>query len=79
MDFHIWDSFTVMDPIKKIENNCGHVLFIFNLQLVLTNVHVRYEDNMTLSNSAPFACGVRIHNVSMQTTDSHWVCYFNIT
>uniref|UniRef100_A0AAF5PWJ8 Ricin B-type lectin domain-containing protein n=2 Tax=Wuchereria bancrofti TaxID=6293 RepID=A0AAF5PWJ8_WUCBA len=43
-----------------------------NIQLVLTNVHIRYEDDITLSNNTPFACGVRIHNVSMQTTDSHW-------
>ncbi|CAG9534944.1 unnamed protein product [Cercopithifilaria johnstoni] len=43
-----------------------------NIQLVLTNVHIRYEDDITLPNNAPFACGMRIHNVSMQTTDSHW-------
>ncbi|VDK72688.1 unnamed protein product [Litomosoides sigmodontis] len=43
-----------------------------NIQLILTNVHIRYEDDMTLPNSASFACGVRIHNISMQTTDSHW-------
>uniref|UniRef100_A0A1I7VNQ7 Ricin B-type lectin domain-containing protein n=1 Tax=Loa loa TaxID=7209 RepID=A0A1I7VNQ7_LOALO len=43
-----------------------------NIQLVLTNVHIRYEDDMTLPNNAPFACGVRMRNVSMQTTDSHW-------
>ncbi|VDO35323.1 unnamed protein product [Onchocerca flexuosa] len=43
-----------------------------NIQLILTNVHIRYEDDMTLPNNTPFACGVRIHNVSMQTTDSHW-------
>ncbi|VDK63042.1 unnamed protein product [Onchocerca ochengi] len=43
-----------------------------NIQLILTNVHIRYEDDRTLPNNTPFACGVRIHNVSMQTTDSHW-------
>nr|CDP97328.1 Bm2386 [Brugia malayi] len=43
-----------------------------NIQLVLTNVHIRYEDDVTLSNNIPFVCGVRIHNVSMQTTNSHW-------
>ncbi|MCP9261504.1 hypothetical protein DINM_004861 [Dirofilaria immitis] len=43
-----------------------------NIQLVLTNVHIRYEDDTTLPNRTPFVCGVRIHNVSMQTTDSHW-------
>ncbi|KAL3994358.1 hypothetical protein ACH3XW_21415 [Acanthocheilonema viteae] len=43
-----------------------------NIQLVLSNVHIRYEDDRTLSNNESFVCGVRIHNVSMQTTDSHW-------
>ncbi|VDN33241.1 unnamed protein product [Gongylonema pulchrum] len=44
-----------------------------NIQLVLTNVHIRYEDSTTLPNDMCFACGMRIHNVSMQTTDSRWV------
>uniref|UniRef100_A0A915Q2Y8 Chorein N-terminal domain-containing protein n=1 Tax=Setaria digitata TaxID=48799 RepID=A0A915Q2Y8_9BILA len=43
-----------------------------NIQLVLTNVHIRYEDDTTLPNNSSFACGVRIHSISMQTTNSHW-------
>uniref|UniRef100_A0A0N5AAX4 Ricin B-type lectin domain-containing protein n=1 Tax=Syphacia muris TaxID=451379 RepID=A0A0N5AAX4_9BILA len=41
-----------------------------NIQVILTNVHIRYEDNSTLPNGVPFCCGIRIHNVSIQTTDS---------
>uniref|UniRef100_A0A915ASC0 Vacuolar protein sorting-associated protein 13D n=5 Tax=Parascaris univalens TaxID=6257 RepID=A0A915ASC0_PARUN len=42
-----------------------------NVQLILTNVHIRYEDDTTVEGT-PFCCGVRIHNVSVQTTDSRW-------
>ncbi|VDM43833.1 unnamed protein product [Toxocara canis] len=42
-----------------------------NIQLILSNVHIRYEDEVTLGGT-PFCCGVRIHKVSVHTTDSHW-------
>ncbi|VDN01283.1 unnamed protein product [Thelazia callipaeda] len=45
---------------------------INNIKLVLTNVHIRYEDANTLMDGASFTCGIRIHNIIMQTTDSNW-------
>ena len=43
------------------------------LQLILNNVHVRYEDGDTLPNGLTFACGVRIHTMTVQTTNQQWV------
>lgn len=43
-----------------------------NIQLILTNVHIRYEDGTTIPDGTPFACGIRVHNVSVQTTNSQW-------
>jgi hypothetical protein len=42
-----------------------------NIQLILSNVHIRYEDKKTLS--TPFACGFRIQWVTVQTTNDAWV------
>ena len=44
-----------------------------NLQLVITNVHFRYEDSI-LSPEEPFAFGITIGNLAAQSTDDKWVC-----
>ncbi len=49
-----------------------------NIQLILTNVHIRYEDDTTLPNGAAFAVGLRIHKVLVQTTDSAWVSLVSV-
>lgn len=45
---------------------------IFNFQLKVKDVHLRYEDDKT-NPSCPFACGVIIKNLSVQSTDASWV------
>ncbi|KAK0428668.1 hypothetical protein QR680_010939 [Steinernema hermaphroditum] len=47
-----------------------------NIQLILTNVHIRYEDDVSLPNRHPFNCGVRIQKISVQTTDRQWKAGF---
>lgn len=42
-----------------------------NIHLIIDNVHIRYEDCQTLS--VPFNCGIRIQNVTVNTTNSQWV------
>ncbi|TKR63461.1 hypothetical protein L596_027291 [Steinernema carpocapsae] len=44
-----------------------------NIQLILTNVHIRYEDDVSLPNNHPFNCGVRIQKISVQTTNEQWI------
>ncbi|CAJ0587158.1 unnamed protein product, partial [Mesorhabditis spiculigera] len=43
-----------------------------NIQLILTNVHIRYEDGQTLPNGLSFVSGVRIRKMTVQTTNHHW-------
>lgn len=42
-----------------------------NIQLILNNVHIRYEDNSTVFGKT-FNCGIRIQKMTMQTTNHHW-------
>eukprot|EP00057_Strongylocentrotus_purpuratus_P026580 XP_011681054.1 PREDICTED: vacuolar protein sorting-associated protein 13A-like [Strongylocentrotus purpuratus] len=44
---------------------------INNIQVNVSNVHIRYEDNSTYPGK-PFAFGVALHRVSAQTTDEEW-------
>ncbi|VDL75879.1 unnamed protein product [Nippostrongylus brasiliensis] len=41
-----------------------------NIQLILDNVHIRYEDNLSLPNGLAFNCGVRIQTITVQTTNA---------
>ncbi|KAI6183493.1 Vacuolar protein sorting-associated protein 13D [Aphelenchoides bicaudatus] len=43
-----------------------------NIQLILDNVHIRYEDDQTMPDKQPFNFGFRIQNISIQTTNSQW-------
>lgn len=43
---------------------------INNLQIKITNVHLRYEDS---NNNHPFAIGVTLHDLDIYTTDSNWM------
>uniref|UniRef100_A0A1I7WZT6 VPS13 domain-containing protein n=1 Tax=Heterorhabditis bacteriophora TaxID=37862 RepID=A0A1I7WZT6_HETBA len=40
--------------------------------LILNNVHIRYEDSLTLPNDLVFSCGARIQKITVQTTNSQW-------
>lgn len=46
-----------------------------NIQLILNNVHIRYEDNSTILGQT-FNCGIRIQTMSMQTTNHKWKPFF---
>ncbi|XP_048449432.1 vacuolar protein sorting-associated protein 13A [Rhincodon typus] len=44
---------------------------IKNLQVKITNVHIRYEDDITNQNS-PLSFGISLENLSLETTDERW-------
>ncbi|KAF7694965.1 vacuolar protein sorting-associated protein 13A isoform X1 [Silurus meridionalis] len=44
---------------------------IKNLQVKISNIHVRYEDSVTNTNS-PLSFGVSLQNLSLQTADANW-------
>ncbi|XP_057213557.1 vacuolar protein sorting-associated protein 13A isoform X3 [Triplophysa rosa] len=44
---------------------------IKNLQVKISNIHVRYEDDVTNPNS-PLSFGVSLQNLSLQTADQNW-------
>lgn len=44
---------------------------INNVQIKISDIHIRYEDN--LSCSSPFAVGITLSNFSVHTTDENWM------
>ncbi|XP_053480404.1 vacuolar protein sorting-associated protein 13A isoform X2 [Ictalurus furcatus] len=44
---------------------------IKNLQVKISNIHIRYEDSITNPNS-PLSFGVSLQNLSLQTADANW-------
>ncbi|XP_050667360.1 intermembrane lipid transfer protein Vps13 isoform X3 [Leptidea sinapis] len=44
---------------------------IKNVQLTISDIHVRYEDSVT-NPKAPFSFGITLHNLSVHTTDENW-------
>ncbi|KAK3913373.1 Vacuolar protein sorting-associated protein 13 [Frankliniella fusca] len=42
-----------------------------NIQLKIGEIHIRYEDRVS-SLGRPFALGITLHNLSVQTTDANW-------
>ncbi|XP_037004997.2 intermembrane lipid transfer protein VPS13A isoform X1 [Artibeus jamaicensis] len=45
---------------------------IKNLQVKISNIHIRYEDDIT-NRENPLSFGISLQNLSMQTTDQNWV------
>lgn len=45
---------------------------IENLQLKINDVHIRYEDSLTIDN-LNFGCGIKIESLSAQSCDSNWI------
>ena len=43
-----------------------------NLQVIINDVHVRYEDSSP--GVSPFSLGVLVSSISVQSTDENWVC-----
>lgn len=46
-----------------------------NLQLKINDVHIRYEDSITVPNHR-FACGIQIESLSAQSCDTNWMASF---
>uniref|UniRef100_UPI00398E4939 intermembrane lipid transfer protein VPS13A isoform X2 n=1 Tax=Pristiophorus japonicus TaxID=55135 RepID=UPI00398E4939 len=44
---------------------------IKNLQVKITNIHIRYEDDITNQDS-PLSFGISLQNLSLETTDERW-------
>uniref|UniRef100_A0A8V0YK99 Vacuolar protein sorting 13 homolog A n=1 Tax=Gallus gallus TaxID=9031 RepID=A0A8V0YK99_CHICK len=44
---------------------------IKNLQVKISNIHVRYEDDIT-NRSNPLSFGISLQNLSLQTSDKNW-------
>lgn len=44
---------------------------IKNVQVKIGEIHIRYEDRVS-SLGRPFALGITLHNLSVQTTDANW-------
>lgn len=44
---------------------------IKNVQLKITNIHIRYEDKVTHVGH-PFAMGITLRHLSLETTDETW-------
>jgi vacuolar protein sorting-associated protein 13A/C len=44
---------------------------IKNVQVKITDIHVRYEDKVTKPEH-PFSLGITLHNLSVHTTDENW-------
>uniref|UniRef100_G1SF78 Vacuolar protein sorting 13 homolog A n=1 Tax=Oryctolagus cuniculus TaxID=9986 RepID=G1SF78_RABIT len=45
---------------------------IKNLQVKISDIHIRYEDDIT-NRDKPLSFGISLQNLSMQTTDQNWV------
>ncbi|XP_065669589.1 intermembrane lipid transfer protein VPS13A isoform X9 [Hydra vulgaris] len=45
---------------------------IKNIQILISNIHVRYEDK-TSNPLSPFAFGITLNELSVQTTDENWL------
>lgn len=55
--------------------NCRRFNAVF--QLILNNVHIRYEDDLSLPNGLVFNCGVRIQKMTVQTTNAAGVRFLS--
>uniref|UniRef100_A0A0K0EZ74 Vacuolar protein sorting-associated protein 13D (inferred by orthology to a human protein) n=1 Tax=Strongyloides venezuelensis TaxID=75913 RepID=A0A0K0EZ74_STRVS len=45
---------------------------INNIRLIITNIHIRYEDNKTISQDIIFSCGLKIKSINLHTTNDQW-------
>uniref|UniRef100_A0A0N5BT94 Ricin B-type lectin domain-containing protein n=1 Tax=Strongyloides papillosus TaxID=174720 RepID=A0A0N5BT94_STREA len=45
---------------------------INNIRLIITNIHIRYEDNKTISQDVIFSCGLKIKSINLHTTNDQW-------
>ncbi|KAG8963047.1 hypothetical protein FRC03_003482 [Tulasnella sp. 419] len=59
------------DQKQKAVNDSITNKVINNLQITVRNVHIRYEDKLSVPDH-PFAAGVTLREFSAQTTDGEW-------
>jgi hypothetical protein len=67
--------YSIIANVKKKDENPGFVQkliakIIINTQIVVNNVHIRYEDNRNPHN--PIVVGVLFKELSAQSTDKNW-------
>ena len=48
---------------------------IENLQVKISNVHIRYEDDISIP-SQPLVCGFSLDSLSAQSYDENWIPKF---
>lgn len=56
--------------VKKLTNK-----IIDNLEVTLTNLHIRYEDEDSIPGT-DLSCGITIESISLVTTDENWLAAF---
>ncbi|KAL3882618.1 hypothetical protein ACJMK2_028943 [Sinanodonta woodiana] len=66
----------VKNVVNTADENPGffekvYTYIINNLQVSISNIHVRYEDTVT-NPDHPFACGLMLKHLKAHTTDSRW-------
>ncbi|XP_054980004.1 intermembrane lipid transfer protein VPS13A [Sorex araneus] len=49
---------------------------IQNLQVKISNIHIRYEDDITNQHN-PLSFGISLQNLSLETTNQNWVPHFH--
>jgi vacuolar protein sorting-associated protein 13A/C len=46
---------------------------INNVQIKITDIHIRYEDSTSITSGNPFALGLTLSELSVHTTDEFWL------
>ncbi|XP_037079411.1 vacuolar protein sorting-associated protein 13-like [Pollicipes pollicipes] len=62
------------DALKQKDDTFVEKLFtqiIKNVQVTVKDIHIRYEDQVTAPKT-PFALGVTLHTLCLESTDNHW-------
>ncbi|KAL6083989.1 hypothetical protein STEG23_002508, partial [Scotinomys teguina] len=63
------------NPLEEKQDTFSEKLItqiIKNLQVKISNIHVRYEDDIT-NQDKPLSFGISLQNLSMQTADQNWI------
>ena len=51
---------------------CHDKLFHCTIQIIMNDIHIRYEDSLTIPGRV-FAVGMTMESLSAQSTDDQWV------
>lgn len=47
-----------------------------NIQLTIKNIHIRYEDRISIGSDSPFSLGFTLKELSVNTTNKEWQSAF---